>query len=306
MVGTTSLAGCGFINECGRVADFELDRATDRELVQRASTPVQGSRLGPLGTRIARTAIDRGATTYRAGDVLVEDGVYRHDDTFYRLTTAEKATTSVRGYRVDVTFDYRPSETLTDSKTTIAFEELPRSDRRVLMRAFLNDIAKRAEGRGPTGRGEGMATLRYSKSAQQSSVLVPDPQYEAIIYDNTTIRIFVTEEMVDTTLHTFEVQADRIADSREQLAQFVIQNRFDGGVNLDQRSLTAEQRAILDEAISTGYTPCIERDVPSAFARLVRTIYNLNLDAGHSLMTQTQLIIYDETPYIATLNISVG
>lgn len=307
----TGLAGC-VGSGCTHSATLQLTRARDGVLVERFSKPVATRTLGPAGRRLAETAIERGATSYRAGRALVEDGLARHDGNFYRLASSVTGTSTVRGYRFEAEFRPRPTGTRTAPDRTVAFADLPRVDRRALLYGALNEIGRRIvpADAGEGGRGSGPATLLYPTGAdREASVLVPEPEYDAITYEGYLLRLSDGEVRTDATLRTVELRAEEVAGSPAAFADHVVGTVLDDPVRLDEGSLTADQREIVEAAIDEefGDDACLDDDSSApAFRALVTRLFETEEELKHASPEGPRLVVYDGRRYLASYGVSVA
>ena len=132
----------------------------------------------------------------------------------------------------------------------VAFEDLPEHDQQEFLAGLGYPDERKFDGLDSMS---GSAVIAYTEqSLVESSVLVPDPEYEYVRYRENYFRL-VKSGTEEVTVSTYEVRLEQVADSPAALAALVRERR---GVVLDD--LTAEQREILDVAAEERYDECAE------------------------------------------------
>lgn len=283
---SAAVAGCAALGGCVHTALFELLPASPETVTEQLADPAR--RLGPVGVELARSAIDDGSASYTACERLVQDGVYRIDGTYYRLRTAETSSAGAAGYEVEAAFlDAERTRPSTDR--VVAFEELPAPDRRALRYGVLNGLGKEATGAELSGVTSHTTICYPSEADLNASALVPTPRREYIDYDGTVMALTV-EGPVETTSREFRLRAREVAATPAAFVEYAFARLLPAPVDLDERSLTDRQAAILREAVpgqvtEGGFRTCVDEGRPSeGFEELVRLIFGgdggFELDRG--------------------------
>lgn len=309
----TGLSGCLFGGNCTHRASFELTPATDEAVAGRFSTPA--ARLGPLGQDQLRTAVDEGSATYRACDDLFADGVYALNGSYYDVTTTAGEQADATGYEVEFDISAPGTGTSPPSDRTIAFEELPDADQHALLYGFLNDVSRKVGGAEKASMWQVSGSTRicyHSAEARNSSVLVPDPEYEFVEYEDVRIELSVGES-TDETSTAFEVRADSVADSQSAFADYAAEHLMPARVRLDGDALSEEQRSILQEAVvhpdeeyPEGYSACVD-DPDDAFVDLVDRVFDPGEDGlKHLEATDPRPVVWGGETYLATYVVAVA
>lgn len=307
----TPLTGClsPFGSSCVHSANFDMTTASTSSIVDAYATRL--SELGPLDRQLATATVADESPTITIAEERPElrmlDTPVVVDGQIYAFTSRLTATTTRPGYQVR--FDANESvQTAADSSDTIAYEDLPEVDKRVVLYAVLNDlVAKTRNADVDVGRiqFETTRTLVYpSDDAEADSLLVPRPEHKYLTYGDLTIRLTAVATDADVAARTFAIQAEQVAESK---SAFVASKRDSHGVDIAPSSLSAEQTDIIDTAIDEeyGYTTCIDKTPTAAFRDLMTTIFEFegNLRTGPS--EQPRLVHYEDTWYLGTYTVAV-
>lgn len=300
VVAAGGLAGCAGVlgPNCTHSASLELDRATDDAVAAAATVGAVGD-LGPLSGRVAGTAVADGAATYRAPDRVVRAGHYETADGYHRLSST--VTEETPATRYDVEFDLSSSATPGDA---VAFGDLPAADRRALLVGLLDDVGRRLDGGGDVDV-SGRMPLVFDDAGQEASRLVPDGPVDRVRYEGAVLALSPTDETASTTLHTYRVTAERVADTTAAFAARARERLLESGPELAPAELSADQREILDRAVGGeyGYGECVDDPSP-AFAGLVERLFG-DVDLEHFSATD-RLVRYDGTWYLADYTVGVA
>lgn len=308
LTATAVIGGCAALRGCVHTALFELLPATPETVTDRLADPAR--RLGPFGRELARAAIDEGSVEYTACDRLFDDGVYVIDSAYYRLRTAETSSVETTGYEVEVEFldteRTRPAE-----NQVVDYEDLPEPDRQALAYGVLNDLRKEVSKAELAGITSNTSICYPSETALNSSNLVSSPRAEFVDYEGTVIAITV-EEPFETSSRDFRLRADEVAASPEAFVEYAFAELLDEPVNLDERSLSDRQEAILTKAVSgqvseEGFRTCVDEGRPSeGFKELIRLIFagddEFEINRG---VPGVQPVVWEDERYLATYRVAV-
>ncbi|UIP00561.1 hypothetical protein Hbl1158_04145 [Halobaculum sp. CBA1158] len=200
--------------------------ALAREVVETGSATVEDTRE-PLPTD--RPVVVAGEGVYRfAAETVDSREVHRFGVTMNPIRTAD-------------------GEETPDSADRIRFADLPGVDREALSRAGYDDHR-------PPGVG---TTLSYRPGSVEESVLVPDPEYDAVVWPDGPGTIEVDDRGTDA-VYTYRLTADRVASAAEFGAD--VRERF--GFALE--GLPAEEREIVEAAVDPE-TPAPDGDDYSGY-----------------------------------------
>lgn len=250
--GAAAMAGCfAFGTGCTRSYTLQLTEVGDDEIAERESQAP--SDLHPVGRELVLKARDSDAATYRAlrKPPVPERGYLELDGRYYGATVETVEEESVTGHVFDVTMDEQTNER-GPSSTSISYADLPVHDRRAFVAGLGYPDERKLEG---TRTMSGTATIGYAdRNTVESSVLVPDPEYEYVQYSENYFRLEKTGTE-EATVTTYELRLEHVADSASQLAARV---RDESGVELRQGELSAEQRDVLRQATEDGYQECVD------------------------------------------------
>ncbi|WP_241981488.1 hypothetical protein [Halorubrum sp. GN11_10-6_MGM] len=255
----TALSGClaGDIGD-GDSAEtvLRLDEASPVGVSNEFSTAVDA--VGHAGRAAVRTAVDGDKATvsgYYAPDIstpyVVADG-----PEYYRVETETVRSVAATGYAYTVAVDSVDSFLLGPPSST-SFAELPAHDRDAVRDALGDASLVHAPHYPPFG-----VTFAYpSADRREHSLFVPESDGRRVTWDGELLR-FAFEEERPVEVPTVGVRAERVAASQRGFRRVVGEER---GRSIDDP--TADQRAILDEAVDSEYAE--SPPLSSAFAAVL-------------------------------------
>lgn len=251
-----TLAGCfAFGTGCSRSYTLRLSETTDAETVEAAVR--DQSDLHPIGADLVLTARDEGAATYRATrkPPVPERSSLELDGRYYDAIVEAVDETTTTGS----TFDVESHEEVDEASAgrSVDFDDLPAHDQRSFVAGLGYPSGRKLEG---TWGVSGTASIGYAdRDAVESSVLVPDPEYEYVRYQGKYFRLEKTgTEPVAVT--TYEIRLEAVADSVAEMAPRL---REESGVVLEREALSEEERDVLGEAAGDGYHECVADSTPT-------------------------------------------
>lgn len=229
LLALVALAGCE-----QPAASLEMDAVSDAEMADRASGDVEG--LPPeIGGFVAR-AIENGTAT-------ASDSVSPYDPTlpveyegaYYNLTYTEIGQENATRYDIRVT---RAEGGATGE--TVAFEDLPATDRDVLAGLLRGPAAE-------TDRPTVGVSRAYTDAEADDSALVPAPDFEYVAYDGDRYRV-VVDDARPATITTYRYNATEIAPDAAAFAA-VLRDRH----LFTLTDLSDAERDIVRQATGDGY-----------------------------------------------------
>jgi len=243
------------------------------------------SDLDNESSRLAVDAVDGSEPTveddhppFRPDRPIAVDGRY------YNVTWSAIDSRQVPEFAL--TLEKNPTNTTGES---IAYADLPAVDRRALP----------APDSALIGDDEDIATLAvYNESEQETSVLVSEPRYELVEFEDRTVRITV-DGPSPKTIYTYRYDASPVADNSEELA-----GRLESAYLFTLSNLTSEERTIVTEAI--GDTHYVESE-SDAWTRLVgrfdaaEPVYDAD-PGGEDYVDAEYLVRYDGAVYWADIS----
>lgn len=141
-----------------------------------------------------------------------------------------------------------------DESETVHFARLPAVDREKLTEYGFADGD-------PIGIG---TTVLYTNAERDQSVLVPDPKYSVIVWENGKQAEWIVDRARDTTLNTYGYTAEQIATAAKYGQQ--MRERF----AFELSGLSDTQQDIVETAIDEGrYVVGGDENPSSAFIALV-------------------------------------
>ncbi|WP_440991205.1 hypothetical protein [Haloarchaeobius baliensis] len=175
---------------------------------------------------------------------------------------------------------------------SIQFSELPPVDR--------EKLAARGLGEPPTSLGVGAPTL-YTESEEESSVLVPEPEYRIIEWEDDAGRLRILGQH-PSPIETLRYTADEVAASPAAYGQrFIDEHAF------QLTSLSDEERRIVENAFyrRRAYTVADDESITDAVRSLVaRFRPRESLRQSGDDMSGTYLVWYDGSLYWTQLHVS--
>ena len=227
-----SLAGCAHPN-----AVLRMDAVSDVELAEHASRMVDGQ---PEYRDLVAGAVENGSATASGRSPPLEtDQPVAYEGRYYELTATETGRRERTEY--DVTVDYDPG-TETPGGEAVDYADLPEVDR-ATMDALLPPPEDRPENEGPD-RG---VSRTYSEAEAAASVLVPEQEYEAVVYEGERYPVAVGDGRTVTT-YEYRYEAERIAGSAAEYGASV---REEHAFTLS--GLSDAEREVVEAAIDDGY-----------------------------------------------------
>jgi len=204
-----------------------------------------------------------------------------------------------------INLDSQPPDTPTDetSDQIISFEMLPQIDQQALA-GVLSDLT---DGDDPNDIG-GSGPMCYPTERTEDSVLIPTSEYRFLRYDGMRVKFSIEKrEDVNDSIKTFHVRAKEIASSSKTFAQYAYQRILSDVVDLDEKSLSQKQEAILNRAIKreddTGVSTCVDNP-SSEFEELIRMIFDINEDLTTFVPEESKPVIWTEQRYFANYILS--
>jgi len=168
------------------------------------------------------------------------------DGTYYNVSWSAIDSRQVPTFVLEIEKD--PTNTTGDR---IAYQDLPAVDQHALPDPGSTAV---------TGDGD-IATLAvYNETEQETSVLVPEPRYELVEFEDRTVRITV-EGPSPKTIYTYRYEAEQVAANSDELA-----TRLESTHLFTLSNLSTAQQKIINDAIGETYYQEQESD---AWTRLL-------------------------------------
>ncbi|PSQ15739.1 hypothetical protein BRD00_13300 [Halobacteriales archaeon QS_8_69_26] len=229
-------------------AVLTMDEVSDGEIATRASRDVSGH---PEVRGIVAEAVGEGSatTTGRRPPMDGEDPV-AFEGKFYDLTVTETDQWEAPQYDIEVDYDgEEPADTPVD------YEDLSALDRQTADRLLPPPEDH------PDDEGYDFGVSRvYSDGEAEASVFVPEPEYDAVVYEGTTYPIRV-EGPRTVTVSEYRYEADLLAEDAATFGASVREEYL-----FELSGLSADERDVVSEAIDEGY---YEGETTEAFESLV-------------------------------------
>ncbi|PSQ19645.1 hypothetical protein BRD00_01045 [Halobacteriales archaeon QS_8_69_26] len=282
---SSETTGVDTLTQDPAVAKLEMSPATDLEVEERVTYPVERS-----GREFPTSVIEDGPVTVETvpDKPFPPDWPFVLDGAVYKL--AAEVTETVPATEFRFTFGEEVNED-TDAES-IEYDALPGVDRSVLRRIGFEE--------GPPAPG-GVSTL-WREGEIADSVLVPEPEYPVIVYDDgTRVRILV-DRGNEVDLKTYVYRAVQVHESAVAYGR---EFRRDHEVELGD--LPGEEAAIDSE---DGYR-VEDGDPPAAFETLadrvpperkVSRVYS-DLDWRTSFTSGLYLVDYEDEVYWTSIRI---
>lgn len=175
---------------------------------------------------------------------------------------------------------------------SIRFPQLPRVDR--------EKLAARGLGEPPTSFGV-VAPSLYTESEAQSSVLVPEPEYRIVEWEDERGRFRIVNQS-PSPIETLRYTADEVASSPAAYGQ-----RFIDDHAFQLTGLSEEERRIVENAFygRRAYTVADDESIPDAVRSLVaRFRPHESLRQSGDDVSGTYLVWYDGSLYWTQLHVS--
>jgi len=229
------LGGCA--HPAGSLTMQPVDDVDLAEEASRTLPEEEGGLPPGFDNGVARRAIENGSATTVGARPPVEAGLpFRHEGQFYNVSYTVTGTTP--GYHTGIEIDYNASSF---EGSVVAYEDLPAVDRE-----RVEPLVKGPTDRRQPGYDFG-ATTTYTEREAESSVLVPDQEYDAVSYRGETypIRVNGPER---TELDNYRYEATVVAESAEAYGSYL---REEYAFTLS--GLSDAERSVLDEAANGTY-----------------------------------------------------
>lgn len=249
LLGST-LAGCAH-----PTAVLQMDDISDVAIAERASRSVDRH---PEHRNLVADAVDEGsANASGRSPPLATDEPIEYEGRYYDLTATETGEHESTEYEIAI--DYGTG-TETPAGTAIAYEELPEIDRE-RMDGLLPPPEDHPENDGPD-----FATSQpYSDSAAEASVLVPEQEYDVVVYEGERYAI-ETGDGRTVTRYEYRYEAEEIATSAAEYGASVREAYV-----FTLSELSDAEREVVQTAISDGY---YEGSVDDAFESVARRFHD--------------------------------
>lgn len=274
----TVAGGC---TGCARspTASFSMTAVTDAEIARKATEDFSAD---SEGYRFVREAVENGSATVRDTDVRIPADVpFVHDDAVYRLSHEVVASEPATSF----SFTLNLAEGNFTESETVRYEQLPEIDR-----------AKLDLGADPfLGFG---SSLLYTREEIPESMLVPEPEYPILVWDEDTRGRFEVGGSSDTALNTYRYVSEQVAPSAAAYGR-----RLREEVGFKLSGLSDGERRIVEQAVENehGYTVPSDESPPDALWRLAerfRPRRGVHDDPGDSpSMSGTYVVRYEGSWY---------
>jgi hypothetical protein len=273
------LSGC-VLPDAGSLT---MDRVSDEAIARRQAQDVDALARGPRG--IVTDAI-AGETPTRedTGPPFAAARPFEYEGAYYDVSSEVVERRPSTQYELRIDYDG-----VADPASVIAYAELPAADRRALDRLLPPPPDP------PTGWGfDADVASTYADDAE--SVLVPEPEYDAVAVDGTNYSVAVGDAR-SIAVSVYSYDAERIADDAAELGRRLRERYLFALTDLSE-----DERAVVTEAIDEGYYP----DTPSGgFQSLLERFRShepirSTRDVGH------WLVRYDDRVYWAQLGLPQG
>lgn len=257
-----------------------MDDVADSDIARRVSRTVDAH---PEASAIVADAVENGSTTVSGRRRPLEtDRPVAYGGAYYELSATETGQRETTEYSISI--DYDPG-TPVDGDAT-AYEELADVDRSAL------DGLLPPPGDPPSGDGYDFGVGRtFSEEELEASALVPDPAYDAVVFDGTRYPIRVGEGHT-VTVSDYRYEADEVAADAATFAETIRSEYL-----FDLAGLSESEREIVEEAVDGGYYDGSTTDAFESLARRFRAHDAVEADEGGG----EWLVRYDGTEYWAEL-----
>lgn len=225
-----------------------MDEVSDREVADRASRDVDSH---PGARSVVSDAVENGSATATGRRPPIDgEAPVAYEDRFYDLSVTETDRWEATQYEVEV--DYDPGDF---DGTTVEYAELSDVDRETVDRLLPPPEDD------PGGEGYDFGTGRvYSEEEAERSVLVPDPEYDAVVHEGTAYPVRAGDART-VTVSEYRYDADLVAADAAEFAE-ALRDEF----LFELSGLSADERDVVSEATDGGY---YEGEATDAFESLV-------------------------------------
>lgn len=188
--------------------------------------------------RVVTSARENGSATRRGRyDLFDRTDTVRVGDAFYEVTETRRGSSEVTVYEVGL--DLNP-ENATPTLGEIAYEGLPATDRQRLAQIV-------QEGSPPTQDGVDVGVgYGTAEEVGNDSVLVPDQQYDVLVYGDERYRVAVDSRTAEQVEYRYEVT--EVAPDVQTFA-----DRVRARYRFELAGLSEAERAVVAEAIDGAY-----------------------------------------------------
>jgi hypothetical protein len=274
-----------------------MDAVSDVAIADTVTHHIDGEASPTERTQLMDRVVDGGATVERTRPPLPTATHISFEDTVYTLshTISEITPATTFSVKIDILDTEVPPE------RTVRFADLPAVDRETFAQNGLAD-----------GDVVGIGTtFLYTDEEITQSALVPESQYDAIVWASGNEAEWVVDDSYDTPIHSYEYTAAVVAPAAEYGRQIREQVAF------PLTEVTDRQRDIIQTARedpkdnSDGYIVGPDEQPPTAFVALAKQfqpqtqIHQLNQDPPGDLNGQ-YLVQYDGETLLTTLVVQDG
>lgn len=273
------LAGCVLPDAGSLTMDQVSDEAIARRQAQDADALARGPRTLVTDAIAGETPTreDTGPP-FAAARPFEYRGAYY--DVSYEIVERRPST------QYDLRIDY---DAVADPASVIEYADLPAADRRALDRLLPPPADP------PTGRGFDVdVASTYADDAE--SVLVPEPEYEAVAVDGAAYPVSVGGSR-SIEVNVYEYDAERIAESAAALGQRLRERSL-----FELSDLPEAEREIVDQAVEDGYYP----DLPDGAFQSLLDRFREHDPLRSTVATGHWLVRYDDEVYWAELGFPQG
>lgn len=230
-------------------ARFEMDPIADAELPAKVLYSVQASADGDSKAALLDRTLDGGATTRGTRPPLPANQHIAFDGTVVEL--AEEITDETPATTYSVKVDVVQDSVRADE--AVQFADLPAVDRAAFAERGL-------ESGDVVGIG---TTVRYLDEERDASVLVPEPEYSYIVWENGAEAEWVVDDASETSVKSYRYSAEQVATAPAYGQQ--MRGRFAFALF----DLSTEQRDVVETATEDdGYVVESDESPPQALLEL--------------------------------------
>jgi len=238
-------------------------------------------------------AVRENESTVDSEDVPIPDRtILVHEDVVYEVTfevvDSRPATT------FSLVFENVESPGVSGDGPSIRFSELPGVDR--------EKLAERGLGEPPTSLGV-VAPSLYTQGEQQSSVLVPEPEYRIVKWADDTGRLRIVNQL-PSPIETRRYTVEEVAPSPAEYGQRIIDDHA-----FQLTGLSDEERDIVETAVDSreGYTVADGKSVPDSVRSLVAQFHGReSVRPSSDSVGGAYLVRYEGSLYWTGLDVSRG
>lgn len=206
LVVSVLLAGCA-----EPAGSLRLEPVNDMQIADHASRSIGGDRDRPADDIVPGAVENGSATVTDQSPPITARLPFAYSGAYYNLSWTTVNTTDA--VSISVSTDYT---TASADDSHIAYSDLPAADQRIMDELFPLEQWY-PDNAAPDDLRFGMSAV-YNATEQEASVLYPEQQYDAVIYNGTAYSIQV-EEPRQTTLYTYRYTAEQVAPSSTAYAE---------------------------------------------------------------------------------------